>query len=207
MYGRVTWYKGTPERADEGIRGFNELLPKIKQLPGYIGCALMIDRDASEALTIVYYRDRMALEESRPIVGKMRQGIQNQGDQVTRVEEYEITIMERAQPGTTGKWARVITGTAHPSRLDEGVAAVNKKAVPILQKQKGWRSFVGGVNRDNGSAMTGTTFDSKEQLDASNTALTGFRQELQETLELKDLKAQVFEIVVADIAATATSRI
>ena len=208
MYGRVTWYKGPPEKADEGIQAFKDLLPKIQQLPGYSGVALMVDRDAGEALTIVYYRDRSALDESRAIVKQMREAIQQQQrEDVTRIEEYEITTMERAQAGTTGTWARVITGTTQPSKLDQGVALVNRDALPILKRQKGWRSFVGGVNRQSGAAITGTTFDTQEQLEASNAPLTAFRDELQKILDLKDRKSQVFEIVVADVAATATLRV
>ena len=208
MYGRVTWYKGPPEKADEGIQAFKDLLPKIQQLPGYSGGALMVDRDAGEALTIVYYRDRSALDESRAIVKQMREAIQQQQrEDVTRIEEYEITTMERAQPGTTGTWCRVITGTTQPSKLDQGVALVNRDALPILKRQKGWRAFVGGVNRQSGAAITGTTFDTREQLEASNAPLTAFRDELQKILDLKDRKSQVFEIVVADVAATATLRV
>jgi hypothetical protein len=204
MYGRVTWYKGSAgEDPDEGIKAFEELLPNIRQLPGYVGCALMIDRPAAEALSIVYYQDHKSLEESRALVARMRQGMPGGGPAVSRIEEYEITTMERAQPGTTGKWARVISATAgDTSRLNEGIKAVNERSVPVLKQQSGFRSFVGGVNRDNGAAVTGATFDTAEQLEASNAALAPIRADIQKLGELKDLKIQVFEIVVADVSAT-----
>src|SRR5579859_2910393 len=41
------------------------------------------------------------------------------------------------------------------SRLNEGIKAVNERSVPVLKQQSGFRSFVGGVNRDNGAAITG----------------------------------------------------
>lgn len=208
MHGRVTWYKGQSERTEAGIQGFKDMLPKIQQLPDHLGSALMVDRPASEALSIVYYRDSKSLDESRPMVAKMREQVRSTaGEQATRIEEYEITIMERSQPGTTGRWCRVITGTAAPAHLDQGVDEVNKKALPALRQQKGWRSFVGGVNRQNGAAITGTTFDSEDQLEASNSALSGLRDELAKKIQLKDAKAQVFEIVVADVAATTELRV
>jgi len=193
---------------DQGIEDFKALLPKLQQLPGYVGCALLVDREAGEASTIVYYRDLQTMNESREVVRKMREAeAADTAIKSTRIEEYEITAMERAQAGTTGRWGRLITGTADISYLDEATALVIQKSVPILKQQPGFRSFVGGANRQNGAAFTGATFDTREQLEASNAALADSREEVRRRGNIRDLKAQVFEIVVADVAATAGARV
>lgn len=207
MYGRVTWYTGPKERLDDGIEGFKQLLPKIQQLPGYVGSALLVDRETAEAATIVYYQDEQALTESRAAVKQMRDAEASQTDiKSTRVEEYEITIMERAQAGTTGRWGRLITGTADPSKVEEATAMVQRSAA-ALKQQPGFRSFVSGANRQSGAAFTGTTFDTLEQLDASNAAVVDTREQIRDMASIKDLKIQVFEIAVADVAATSGARV
>ncbi len=207
MYGRVTWFAGPKEGLDQGIEGFKQLLPKLQQLPGYVGSALLVDREAAQAATIVYYQDEQALTESRAAVKQMRDSTAAEtGIKSTRIEEYEITIMERAQAGTTGKWGRLITGTADPSRLEEATAMV-QKSVSVLKQQPGFRSYVAGANRQSGAAFTGTTFDTREQLDASNAALVDAREQIRETASIKDLKLQDFEIEVADVAATSGVRV
>jgi len=206
MYGRVTWYTGSPDRAEAGIQGFKDALPSVQKLPGYLGAALLVDRDGGEAMTIAYYRDQQALADTRAMATQIREAQQEQGARVTRVEEYEITAMERSEPGTTGSWGRVITGTMEPSGLDEAIALV-QKSISILKQQPGFRSFIGGVNRETGAAFTGTTFDTREQLEASNAAVADARQEIRERGQIGDVKAQVFEIAVADVGATSGARV
>jgi len=207
MYGRVTWYTGSPDRIEAGIQGFKDSLPTVQKLPGYLSAALLVDRDGGEAMTIAYYRDQQALADTRAMATQIREGQQEQGIQVTKVEEYEITTMERSQPGTTGHWGRVLTATADPSRLDEAVAIVNENAVPIVKGLSGFRSYIGGVNRETGAAFTGLTFDTRDQLEASNAPAAGLREEVKRQAQLSDVKMQVFEIVVADVAATARATV
>ncbi|HEX6349732.1 MAG TPA: hypothetical protein VF160_10130 [Candidatus Dormibacteraeota bacterium] len=147
------------------------------------------------------------MTEGRALIKQIRDAEAGQtGIRSTRIEEYEITIMERAQPGTTGRWGRLITGTGDPSKVEEATAMV-QKSVAALKQQPGFRSFVAGANRQSGAAFTGATFDTREQLDASNAAVVDTREQIREMASIKDLKIQVFEIVVADVAATSGARV
>jgi quinol monooxygenase YgiN len=206
MFARITWYKVPPDKMEAGIKAFDQWLPAVQAFDGYAGAALLVDRAAGEAVTVAYYQDRAALKTSAEKAGMIRQQATDQaGSSVVGVEEYEITLVDRAQPSASNVWARVITGTGRTDRLDEAVAAINDRGLPIMREQKGYRGFIAGANRETGKAITAAIFDTRDDLEASNAAMSEFRQQIREQGDVSDLKAQVFEIAVADVPASITA--
>lgn len=62
MYARTIQAAIVPGQTDEAIRVYNEqVLPLIRQQPGLISSALMIDRDNSRAMTVTVWETAEAL--------------------------------------------------------------------------------------------------------------------------------------------------
>ena len=74
--------------------------------------------------------------------------------------------------------ARVTTGTVHPERLDEFVAALKGSLIPAAERQAGYREFLLLTDRASGRVVGITLWDSEEALRASEQAGGYYREQL-----------------------------
>jgi quinol monooxygenase YgiN len=91
---RLTWTRGDPADTDRTIDGVRMgLIPRMDELPGFCSMSLMVDRDTGIGVLTAVYRDRAAMEQSRPMVASMREEFAQQtGMQITEVAEFDLAI-------------------------------------------------------------------------------------------------------------------
>ena len=62
-----------PSRADQLVEGFNEMgVPRLRELDGFSGCSLLIDRGRGLASVGVVFRDMASMEAARGAQAKIR---------------------------------------------------------------------------------------------------------------------------------------
>jgi hypothetical protein len=200
MYGRMTWYKGSPDKVETGIATVKGLLPTIQRFPGYSGFALFVELSTGKSASLAFYKDRLSLKGSGIAAAAVRRtGSDQIGGAVTAVDEYELDLVELPQGIKAGTWARVISGTGQPAKGDEVLATIQATVVPMLKTHKGFRGSVAGMDAHSGRGIMVTIFDSRENLEASDVAIAGLRQQLQAFAEMADMAVDTFELAVAEL--------
>ncbi len=79
------------------------------------------------------------------------------------VEVYEVSIQE-VQQGGAGTYARVLTTTAQPGKMDEGMQIVRDTALPAARQQPGFKGGLWLLDRSTGKIMSITLWATEADL-------------------------------------------
>ena len=95
MHARVSTYDLSPDKLDEGIRGFREATDRIRELEGIEEIFLLIDRENGQAVTITLWEDANTMTASRVAASRARSDAARVADGEVRSScEYEVVIRE-----------------------------------------------------------------------------------------------------------------
>jgi heme-degrading monooxygenase HmoA len=205
MFVRETRVQGPPEKAEEAIRNYeSNILPRVRQTPGNIGAALLINRQTGVGLGVTYWESAKALAASENMGNQARAQAAKDvpSTQVVNVERAEVAIMDRVAPPMKGSLVRQTIVNADPQKLDAAVAHIRNHVLPILKAQKGYRATIGGFDRLTGRLTVATIWDSKADLDASESKIAGPRAEAARVAGAgpSDVQVEIFETAVADLS-------
>ncbi len=103
MFANVSTYQGPPDQIDDGIRYAQEnILPTLKEVEGFEGIYLLVDRQSDKVLTVTLWESEEALRASEEEANQLRSEHRGQWDQVPTaevggqedagVEGYEVAI-------------------------------------------------------------------------------------------------------------------
>jgi heme-degrading monooxygenase HmoA len=95
VFARVSTIQGKPERVEEGIHNFNELmLPAAKKITGFKGGYLLVDRKSGKMVGITMWETEQALQASSAAADRLRaQGAQHAGaSKPPLVEMFEVAV-------------------------------------------------------------------------------------------------------------------
>jgi heme-degrading monooxygenase HmoA len=96
MFARVTITQGPPDRVEDGIRDVRErILPAAKQMEGYQGILLLVDRSTGKAMGITLWETEEARKASEEAADSMRgESAEATGGQIVDVQRYEVVLNE-----------------------------------------------------------------------------------------------------------------
>ncbi len=208
MYCRVIRLKGSPEKADEGLKLWtSNVLPTIKKQHGFAGVTFLSNRETGEGLSVTYWETEKAMKEAREQVRP--EGLKAQavtGSSIVEEDECEVAVLERFKPATAGTWIRVNTATTEGSHIAEAISYFKTKVVPATEKQPGVRTAYTFVNRQTGRTFSGSTWDTQKDLQNSAALAADLRAEAIKAYGLKGAKVETFEVVFTEIPAPAAIR-
>jgi len=94
MFARVSTYTGTSDEIDEAIRQVREnTLAKLKQLEGYKGAYLLVDRQNGKSLAVTLWESEEAMYTSEEAANSLRSAVADAlGTQMVGVERYEVAV-------------------------------------------------------------------------------------------------------------------
>ena len=94
MFARVSSYTGASDEIDEAIRQVREsTLPKLKQLDGYKGAYLLVDRQNGKSLAVTLWESEEAMSASEEAANSLRSDVADAlGTQMVGVERYEVGV-------------------------------------------------------------------------------------------------------------------
>jgi heme-degrading monooxygenase HmoA len=206
MFIRGTRVQTPPEKVDDAIANFKkQVMPNASKAPGYVGAGLLIDRKSGAGIGITYWESAKALSNSEQMGIKTRTtAVQNvSGTQIVNVERYEIVMMERNAPPKADTFNRVNQLNADPDKVEALIAFTKSKVLPTLKAIKGFRSLVVGVDRGTGRCAISTTWDTLADLQASESKVTGLRQEAAKTAGADGVEVEIFEVPVIELMPAA----
>jgi heme-degrading monooxygenase HmoA len=96
MFARVNILQGPPDRVEDGIRDVRErILPAAKQMEGYQGILLLVDRSTGKAMGITLWETEEARKASEEAADRLRgESAQAAGAQAVDVQRYEVVLNE-----------------------------------------------------------------------------------------------------------------
>lgn len=89
---RVSRLEGDPGKIDEATqRAVQDILPRVRQLPGFQGAIAMVDRDKGRTLLVTLWESAEKMRSSEEQADKLRQESAEAGrGRVVGVERYEV---------------------------------------------------------------------------------------------------------------------
>ena len=96
MFARVTVVQGSADKVEQGIESFkNQVLPAVKNEPGYMASFLLGDRQSGKGMGITLWESEDASRKGGEAVASAREAtIQAMGGSVPPVEEFEVLVAD-----------------------------------------------------------------------------------------------------------------
>lgn len=92
--------------------------------------------------------------------------------------------------------ARLVTIQGDPSKVDDAVDRVRSDVMPVLQGVDGFKGFTLMVDRESGTMVGTSYFESREALHASEQAVRGSRNAAAQAAGAPDPDVRFFEVVI-----------
>ena len=96
MYARITTFRGTGEDLDRGIAAYREqVLPYIREVTGFRGHTIFVERTAGSAISITLWASEDALLEYEATAERFRSLLaETWQTPVTGAETYEVALFD-----------------------------------------------------------------------------------------------------------------
>jgi heme-degrading monooxygenase HmoA len=209
MFLRATRIQAPPDKVDATIENFEKKVAKnLRAAPGNQGAVLLVDRHSGSVLGITYWESAKALAASEQIGTQSRtQAVQGIPDaHIVNVDRAELMIMDRAGAPKSGTYARLVTANGDPEKLDAAIVQIRNQVLPILKAQHGYQATVASVDRQTGRLAVSTVWETKADLEASESKMAGPRAEVAKIAGAgpHDVQVEIFETAFVEISAAVT---
>jgi len=204
MFIRGTRLQVAPDKVNPAIAHFKEkVAPTARKTPGNVGVALLVDSKSGHVIGITYWESAKALAASEQMGIQTRtQSAAEVSGQIVNVERFEIVIMDRAAAPKEGTAVRVNTVNGDADKVDALTVFLRNQVLPVLKAQKGYRAMIVGVDRQTGRSTTSTTWDTMDDLKASENAISHLRQEAAKAAAASGpVEVEIFATAAIDLAA------
>jgi heme-degrading monooxygenase HmoA len=208
MFIRATRVQAPPDKVKDAIENFEtNVVKSLRAAPGNQGALLLIDRDTGAGIGVTYWESAktLASSEQTGIQARVQTTSKVPGTRIVNVERAELMIMDRASsdPPKTGTFNRLVIANGDPDKLDAAIVHLRNNVLPVLKTQKGYRATTASVNRMSGRFYVSTVWDTKADLDASESKLAGPRAETAKIAGAgpQDVTVEIFETAVVQLSA------
>ena len=200
-HARVIRHKIEPAKSDTAIKEWTSgVLPLLKKQDGFRGATLVGNRKTGDGLSVTYWASEEAMKNARPKVRPEAETIMSRaGSKIVDEDECEVVVMERIQPAKAGVFVRVTTVETDLTRAAEGIAFFEEMIVPVIRKQPGARTALLFVNRTTGRGFSATAWDTEQDMQKSEAAVTGLREQTIKKFGGKSGKVETFEVYFTEI--------
>lgn len=96
MFVRVTTFRGSSERLEEGVRVFREqVIPWLRDATGFRGWVVLLDRENDKAMGLTFWATEQAALDSDASGGQLRDEVAaSVGAIMESIELYEVAVVE-----------------------------------------------------------------------------------------------------------------
>src|SRR3982074_1752386 len=205
MFLRATRVQTPPDKADQSIENFKtNVLKNLRAAQGSQGAILLVNRWTGGGVGITYWESAKAMAANEQVgIQSRAQTTKNvPGSQIVNVERAELMIMDRAAPPKAGAFVRMITVNGVPEKLDAAIVHIRSHVLPVLKAQKGYRALITSIDRQSGRLTASSVWDTKADVDASESKLAGPRAEAAKAAGAgpNDVQVELFETAVVELS-------
>jgi heme-degrading monooxygenase HmoA len=156
MHARVvTGQYQSAEKLDEAFQMYRDsIIPAARQTQGFKGALGLTDRGAGKAIAI-NLRETTADIQATEASGFLQEQFAKIAHLLVgtpTIEIYEVSIQE-IQQGVEGTYARVLTTTVQPGKMDEGLQIVRDSVLPAARQQPGFKGGYWMSDRSTDTVM------------------------------------------------------
>jgi heme-degrading monooxygenase HmoA len=99
-------------------------------------------------------------------------------------------------------FARMTKITDLGADVDRSVQTVRDQVIPRVQDLAGYKGFIGFVDRDSGTFMSFTLWESEDAMRASEATTTQLRNDVAKQLTSTEPTVKRFEAVILEVPST-----
>lgn len=201
VHARSTTIQANKSSIDAGVTHVrDEVLPALKQLDGFVGLSMMVDRESGMCIVTSAWVNEDAMRASADRVQQVRNRAAELLGGSPKVEEWEIAVMHREHQTRPGAWGRVGWLQTDPGRIDDLVDTFRTVALPQIEELDGFCSASMMIDRATGRAVTSMSFDSKEAMEANRERATQIRTAGTKRAGATVLEVREFELALAHLS-------
>src|SRR5207237_10109028 len=195
-FGHGVGSKVEPSQVDETTRlWIKEVLPTLKKQRGFGGATPIGNRKSGTSVRVSYGESEAAMKDA---LGQVRpeaiMALAQTGGSIIADDECDVAFLERLQPPKAGGWARLTTVQGDPAQLSQAVSNFKDKIVPSVRRQAGARTAYFFANRQTGKTFAGSVWDTLQDLQKSESAITELRAEAGERFGGREASTEEMEV-------------
>jgi heme-degrading monooxygenase HmoA len=200
VHARSTTVRGAPDRVGDGIAMVQaEVLPALREVDGFVGVSMLVDREAGGAIITSAWESKEALVASRGRIGPLRDAFARYFGVRPEVAEWEIAVVHRGRPTPPGAWARVTWTRADRGSLPQQVDFFRSGLVPEIDRLPGFCGVSLLLDRRAGTGVITTVYDSLDTLHASREQALSLREGAVRRMSAELVDVAELEVVVASL--------
>jgi heme-degrading monooxygenase HmoA len=205
MHARIATFEGIRLEHVEVLRRLERerFTEENRRLPGYAGNLSLVDTGAGRALAVILFDSKESLEAAHRELDAMSPPDELRGIRRTSVDFYEVGLQELSgEP----RAARVSRLEGPRDSIDAGVQHATDNILPRARNIDGWLGAFMLADRESGTTVLITLWESPEALRASEEEANRLRQESAEAMGDSIEAVERYEVVGVDVPARAASR-
>jgi heme-degrading monooxygenase HmoA len=200
VYARSSTFQARPEAIDEGIAYVrDEVMPAAPAMDGYVGLSMICDRESGRCIVTTSWSSEDAMSSSEQRVQTMRQrGAEIFGGAAT-VDRWEMAVLHRHAPAGDHAGVRCTWLSMDPGQINHTIETFRMTMIPAFEEMRGFCSASLMVDRALGRAVGSATFESREEMAASRSAVQALRMRMVGELGATVVDVAEFELALAHL--------
>ena len=205
MYLRVSRLLFPVDKVDDAIRSFRETtLPAVKELSGFAGVALQVNRETGQVGAATFWESEAAMAAAEEAGNRLRtQAASASGGSVVEVLRLEQVLREMAAPPQAHVFSRVTMGRVPGGKLDSLIEAMRTTAIPEVRKISGFRTLVMAVDRPANRFSINSIWNSAAEREASNPTIDDLKRRIFEPNGVSGVEIFLSEVELVEFTAAA----
>jgi hypothetical protein len=200
VFARSSTIQAKPSMIDAGIRYVDdEVMTAMRQIEGFVGISLMVDRSAGHCVATSGWRTQEAMRASGRRVDEIRAGAEDAFGAPASVEEWEVAVMHRTHHASPGACVRGIWSRTNPSNVERAIDVFKIGALGRIEDLPGFCSASLLVNRSEGRAVVTVGYENRGALDANREAAGFVRTDVAREAGLEVLDVIEFDLEIAHL--------
>lgn len=201
MHARSTSLHADPQAIDRGIAHIqDEVLPALRELDGFVGMSLMVDRASGHCVATAAYQSEQAMRASSDRVQQLRQrAVELMGADRPDITEWEIAVLHRDHRAPEGACVRSLWMDLPAENIDRALDVYRMGVLPEIEQTPGFCSASLMIDRQNGRAVSSVSFDSRRAMDDSRERAQQLRERATAEVGARILHIGEFELAVAHL--------
>jgi heme-degrading monooxygenase HmoA len=198
MHARIAYFEGGGPETMEVARRITEerFLPQLREMHGYAGHLQLGDTKAGRAMVITMFGSEEDLRAGDQTLGELSPPPEFGDVRRTGLEHYEVAIQDVDQDAQAARVSR-LEGSA--DRLDASIRMAEESVLPQARRLEGNRGAIGFVDRQSGTLLIVTLWESMEAMQKSEEQANSLREQTAESGGQNIASVDRYEVVTMQV--------
>ena len=202
MHARSLTVLGDPRALDAGIGHIrDEVMPAVRELPGYVGLSMLVDRSSGRSTVISAWRDepsgRAAAAALRAVHGRAAAVLGGPPED----EQWSIAVLHRDRAAPAPACVRATWLRINPGHADHVVDVYRLALLPQIREFEGFCGAGLLVDRESGYGVSMVGFAGHEAMRRTRNLAAVVRERGAREVDAEVVEVGEFELALAHLRA------